>query len=217
MISLDVRMVVTALLVLVTGCSKSDESPEGTQANVIERVEIENQSVFSFLKGLILSYFESVTSSENLFEQEPLAEDILRQEIPPEKLKQYDQERALEKARFLQKSAAAAGLELKGSSQGSGQNIREMGKKFGLSEARIVELEAMAAANAAKKATGSRPDARQSAPSDKTTTPVPANQALERALLKSQSSATNQSMEMQEIVNRRNQRLHEASQVAPAP
>ncbi|MBF0141287.1 MAG: hypothetical protein HQL74_13540 [Magnetococcales bacterium] len=217
MISLSVRIVVTALFVMVAACSKSDDPSGGAQPNVIERVEIENQSVFAYVKGLIINYFESLTSSENLFEQEPLAEDILRQEIPPEKLKQYDQERALEKARFLQKSAAAAGLELKGTSPGSSQNIREMGKKFGLSEARIVELEAMAAANAAKKATDNRPDARQSSPSDKTTSPVPANQALERALLKSQSSATNQSMEMQEIVNRRNQRLHEASKVAPAP
>lgn len=217
MLSLEVRVVVIVLLVLVAGCSKSDDAPAGTQSNVIERMEPENQNVFTFIKGLLLGYFESFTSSEELFEQEPLAEDILRQEIPPEKLKQYDQERSLEKARQLQKSATAAGIDLKDAPAISNQNIREMGKKFGLSETRIVELEAMAAANAAKRATGTHPIQKNTPPPATTTTPSPTDQSLERALTKGQSSVPNQSMEMQEIVNRRMQRLQEATKVAPAP
>ncbi|MBF0349298.1 MAG: hypothetical protein HQL81_16650 [Magnetococcales bacterium] len=222
--SLITRIMAATLMVLAAGCSKSgDESWEKSSASSMNSLDHADEDFQSSLKKFFLSYLDFIPLGEDLFQHEPLAADILRQEIPAEKLKRYDRDQLKEKAKQIQQSANAAGIHLNQDPLADKKSIREIGRRFGLSDERIAELEAMAATK--EKNTNTDP----SAPS----APATGMAAHTLAQTKSHSDTPTvapvvpdppkttapqiHSTEMLEIIQRREERLRKAMKVNPNP
>ena len=227
MASLTARIVAILLLVLLVGCTKSDEEGWAGPGASEENLETDGEDLLSSLKRRFFNTFDSVTLGEGLFQHEPVAEDLLRQEISPEKLRRFDRDHLQEKAKQIQKTAAESGVTLNPKTVTEKKNIREMGKRFGLSEERIAELEAIAEANRAKDAAHQGPSDPGSA-SVRTQQPSsPGEVPASAPLVSTQKPESipkpfakyprDYSSEMQDIVQRREERLREALKVPTKP
>ncbi|MBF0422863.1 MAG: hypothetical protein HQL73_07710 [Magnetococcales bacterium] len=221
---LSARIMMALLIALTAGCSKSDDAPAQARTDVIEPLEPESQTFFSYIKDRLAQTLEVFAPNDDFLQAEPIAEDLLREEISPEQLKRYDEERLQERAKQMQKNAAATGGKPKHNQSNPSKSIRELGLRFGLSEERIAELEAMAAAKAQKTAADG-----PSAPATHQTPPHPtppfstqpsgptAPRNEEKTKNASVGPASAHSMELLEILNRRQERLHDASKKPPVP
>ncbi|MBF0110478.1 MAG: hypothetical protein HQL76_15020 [Magnetococcales bacterium] len=232
MSSLIRSIVMSILAVSIAGCSESRDDSVKESPVSLESLESEKDDTLSRLKETLFSGLEGLSLSEDIFQHEPVAADILRQELPSEKLKKYDRARFEEKARLIQKSAAEAGVKLQSGSPIDTKSIRDMGTRFGLSEERIAELEALALAQ--KEKTKPIDGMPETSPATMARTTPPANPTPPSPRPQGQSAASialpslpappfvttpgqNHSTEMREIIRRREERLREALKVDPNP
>lgn len=219
-----ISILASLLLVALAGCSNPSDKTWDQKKSAELTEDSDQEGMLGTITRIFSSTIEAVSLDEDLFLHEPVASDILRQEIPLEKLQKLDRDHLKEQAQLLQKRAADAGMSLDQENIPNLKNIREMGNRFGLSDERIAELEALATAKA-KKITvneSASPNASHPKPVPSPgTTAVPfSDQPLDSpqtAINPEKASSQGYSSEMQEIINRREERLREARKAAPTP
>lgn len=213
------------LVVSLAGCSDPMVKPWDREKTMELANDADQEGLLGTIQRIFSSTIEAVTLDEDLFQQETVPSDILRQEIPTEKLQKFDRDYLKEQAKLLQKQAAKSGISIDQKDNPRPNNIREMGKRFGLSDERIAELEAIAAAKENKntvsqQAIVNKPQSPQPVSSPGTSAiPFP-NQPLDVTKPTTKpvkSSSQGYSIEMQEILNRREDRLRKAQEVNPNP
>ncbi|HAT49052.1 MAG: hypothetical protein HQL07_10025 [Nitrospirae bacterium] len=222
---LMISILASLLLVALVGCSNPSDKTWDQKKSADLTEGSDQEGMLGTITRIFSSSIEAVSLNEDLFLHEPVPSDILRQEIPTEKLQKLDRDHLKEQAKLLQKHAADAGMSLDQENAPDLKSIREMGERFGLSDERIAELEALATAKA-KKVTvdeSASPNAshpKPPIPSPGTTAvpfPDPPMDDPQTAINPEKTSSQGYSSEMQEIINRREERLREARKANPNP
>ncbi|MEO5329639.1 MAG: hypothetical protein H7829_15525 [Magnetococcus sp. THC-1_WYH] len=219
-----ISILASLLLVALAGCSNNSDKTWDQKKSAELTEGSDQEGMLGTITRIFSSSLEAVSLSEDLFLHEPVPSDILRQEIPTEKLQKLDRDHLKEQAQLLQKRAADAGMSLDQENAPDLKSIREMGRRFGLSDERIAELEALATAKA-KTITvneSASPNASYPKPIPSPGTaavpfPDPPLDDPQTAINPRRTSSQGYSSEMQEIINRREERLREARTANPTP
>ncbi|MBF0132610.1 MAG: hypothetical protein HQL75_08500 [Magnetococcales bacterium] len=219
-----ISILASLLLVALAGCSNNSDKTWDQKKSAELTEGSDQEGMLGTITRIFSSSLEAVSLSEDLFLHEPVPSDILRQEIPTEKLQKLDRDHLKEQAQLLQKRAADAGMSLDQENAPDLKSIREMGRRFGLSDERIAELEALATAktktitvNESASPNASYPKPIPSPGTAAVPFPDPPLDDPQTAINPRRTSSQGYSSEMQEIINRREERLREARKANPTP